>query len=360
MEQFGKPSEITKKGDEISLKEVILKLQSWFKYLWAKKVWIIGVALMCGGAGLFLALNAKPSYVAELTFVLEETSSSPLGAYSGLASQLGLDLGSSGGSSLFAGDNIMAFLKTRLIVEKALLSPVLYQNKEMTLAECYIKYNNLRKKWSGLDKPFNVEYPLHSNRTIYSRSQDSVLNDIQTKVVNQNLTVEKVDKKVSFLSVKVLSPVDTFSKYFAEALVKEAIDFYTNTKMKKTMSNVDRLQIQADSMKLLLDRKTYSAAILQDLNANPAKQVASVNSELAMRDKSVLQTMYAEVVKNLEISKITMAREMPVIQIIDTPIFPLEIKKLGKLKGIVIGAFLGGFFTTLILLLLRMYKEVMN
>ncbi|CAL1520774.1 Wzz/FepE/Etk N-terminal domain-containing protein [Chitinophaga sp. MM2321] len=360
MEQSGKSSKTNSEGDEISLKELILKLQEWFRYLWRKKFWIIGVALICAGAGLWLALNSKPNYTAELTFVLEDNSSSPLSAYSGLASQLGLDLGNTGTSSLFAGDNIMEFLKTRLIVEKALLAPILYQDQKMTLVECYIEYNHLRKQWSKLDAPFNVQYPLDADRSTYSLNQDSILNIIQAKIVKQNLVIEKVDKKLSFISVHVLSPLGIFSKYFAEALVREAIDFYTNTKTKRTKENVDRLQTQADSLKLLLDRKTYSTAALQDLNANPAKQVASVNTELAMRDKLVLQTMYGEIVKNLELSKITMAREMPVIQIIDTPILPLEIKKLGKLKAIIIGAFLGGFITTLVLLLSRVYKEIMN
>ncbi len=55
--------------------------------------------------------------------------------------------------------------------------------------------------------------------------------------------------------------------------------------------------------------------------------MASIGSELAMRDKTVLQTMYGEVVKNLEISKIAMAQETPIIQIVDMPILPLEKTK---------------------------------
>ncbi|MDR6566545.1 Wzz/FepE/Etk N-terminal domain-containing protein [Chitinophaga ginsengisegetis] len=360
MEQFGKASETTKITEEISLKELIVKLQDWLRYLWQKKVWVITFTALGAGIGLFIALKSKPNYAAELTFVLEDNSTSPLGAYSGLASQLGIDLGNTGQSSLFAGENIIEFLKTRLIVEKALLAPVLYRNQRMTLVEVYIRFSGMKKQWQEAEFPFNVEYPLNVERRSYSRQQDSVLNIIQAKVIKKNLVVEKVDKKLSFISVKVLSPVDTFSKYFAEALVKEAIDFYTNTKTKRTKLNVDRLQLQADSMKLLLNRKTYSTAALQDLNVNPAKQIASVNTELALRDKTVLQSMYIEIIKNLELSKIAMTRETPVIQIINIPIFPLEIKKIGKVKGIVIGAFISGFITVFALLLSRIYKEIMN
>lgn len=360
MEQPGKSSEIKMEADEISLKELILKIKDWFRYLWAKKFWIIGVALIFGGLGLLVSLNTEPNYAAELTFVLEDNSSSPLGAYMGLASQVGLDLGNSGQNSLFAGDNIIEFLKSRLIVERALLSPVKYQGREMTLADCYIEYNELRAKWSKGKVPFNVKYPLNSDRATYSLAQDSVLNIIQGSLVSKNLIVEKVDKKLSFISVKVVTPMETFSKYFTEALVREAIDFYIDTKTKVTKTNVDKLQAQADSMKMLLDRKTYSTAVLQDLNANPAKQIASVNTELAMRDKLVLQTMYGEIVKNLELGKITMTREMPVIQIIDTPILPLKVQMLGKFKAILIGCVLGGVLALVIVLINRVYKDIMK
>ncbi|MEC5147440.1 Chain length determinant protein [Chitinophaga sp. 180180018-2] len=360
MEQ-GKEQATDKGGaDEISLKELIIKIQEWSRFFWKKKFLILGITCLGAVLGLLSALRSKPQYVADLTFVLEDNSSSPLGAYSGLASQFGIDLNNGSGGSLFAGDNIMEFLKTRLIVERALLSPVQYQNKQMTLAECFIRFSNLRKAWSKQKKPFDVQFPLNEKRSAFTLDQDSVLNAIRKIIVKNNLKVEKVDKKLSFISVEVVSPVDTFSLRMTEALVKEAIDFYIDTKTQKTKANVDRLQLQADSMRILLDRKTYSAASVQDLNVNPAKQVASVGTELALRDKVVLQTLYGEVVKNLELSKIAMAREMPVIQIIDRPILPLEIKKLGELKGIVIGAILGGFLTSLTLLFYRIYKEIMS
>ena len=54
-------------------------------------------------------------------------------------------------------------------------------------------------------------------------------------------------------------------------------------------------------------------------------------------------TVYAEVLKNLETLKLEMARETPIVQIIDTPRLPLKKDKLGKIKGIFMGGVLGGF-----------------
>ncbi|NCA31125.1 MAG: hypothetical protein EBS93_10480, partial [Chitinophagia bacterium] len=41
------------------------------------------------------------------------------------------------------------------------------------------------------------------------------------------------------------------------------------------------------------------------------------------RDKTVSSTLYAEVVKNLETLKLSLINQTPVIQVLDTPKFPL-------------------------------------
>ncbi|MDD3196201.1 MAG: hypothetical protein PHU68_10455 [Paludibacter sp.] len=52
--------------------------------------------------------------------------------------------------------------------------------------------------------------------------------------------------------------------------------------------------------------------------------------------------VYGEVLKNLETLKLDLARETPLVQIIDTPRYPLKKDKLGKIKGIALGGFLAG------------------
>ncbi|MFX1702582.1 Wzz/FepE/Etk N-terminal domain-containing protein [Chitinophaga sp. CC14] len=347
-------------NNEISLKELIIKLQQLFKILWRKKLVIIIAVVIGGLLGLGASLLSDETYVAELTFVLEANNDSPFSAYASLAGQFGIDLGGKSESSIFEGDNIMEFLKSRLIVEKALLSPVAVSGEKVTLAECYIKFKKLRKKWAGRKDKFDVKYPVGQDRKAFSLAQDSILNVMQDDLVRHYLVIDKVDKKLSFIEVKLKSPMEEFSKGFTETLVREAIEFYTDTKTMRTKTNVQRLQTQADSLKLLLNRKTYDAAAIQDFNLNPAKVVAGVGAEIGMRDKMVLQAMYLEIAKNLEISKIAMERETPVIQIVDSPILPLVIEKLGKIKGIVIGGMLLGFIATMVVLLRSFWAEVMR
>lgn len=346
--------------DEISLKELILKIQEWSKYLRSKWLVILIFGFISAGLGLVYALIKKPVYVAELTFVLEDSKSSPLGGYAGLASQFGIDLGGASSSGVFSGDNILEFLKSRLMVEKTLLSPLIHKGKLQSLADYYIEVNDLRESWSKDASLKNIHFPINPERKGFSLQQDSVLNTIYTGIIKKNLKVTKPDKKLSFISVECTTKDEVFSKAFTERLVKEAIDFYVQTKTQRSKITVNALQEKADSLESLLNRKTYTAAASQDMNLNPVRSMAGVSTELVVRDKIVLQTMYAEVVKNLELSRMAMAQETPIIQIVDTPILPLKKEKLGKLKGIVIGGFIGGFLIVVTLLIRRIYKGIMT
>jgi uncharacterized protein involved in exopolysaccharide biosynthesis len=68
-------------------------------------------------------------------------------------------------------------------------------------------------------------------------------------------------------------------------------------------------------------------------------------------------------VKNLELSKLSLRKETPLIQVIDKPILPLPVEKFGKSRGIMMGGFLAGFLVVCGLIARRMFrglKEQLN
>ena len=58
-------------NDEISLKELIQKIQEWIAYLKTQWKLIIGIAALGGILGFAIASLVKPDYLATSTFVLE-------------------------------------------------------------------------------------------------------------------------------------------------------------------------------------------------------------------------------------------------------------------------------------------------
>ncbi|HLX52422.1 MAG TPA: hypothetical protein VKR58_00675, partial [Aquella sp.] len=75
-------------------------------------------------------------------------------------------------------------------------------------------------------------------------------------------------------------------------------------------------------------------------------------------DVQASTAIYSEIVRNLEISKISLRQEMPLIQVIDKPVLPLDKNYLGKTKGIILGFIITSFLAIMVLITNRIYKKL--
>ena len=78
-----------------------------------------------------------------------------------------------------------------------------------------------------------------------------------------------------------------------------------------------------------------------------------------MRRIEVLNAMYLEIVKNLELSKITLLNQTPIINIIDEPILPLDEDKKSKTLAGLLGGFLGGFLSLCFFIFRKLFKDAL-
>ena len=346
-------------NDEISLKELIQKIQEWIAYLKTQWKLIIGIAALGGIIGFVYASFQKPNYLATTTFVLEEDKGGGMGGAMGLASSFGFDLGG-GGGGLFTSSNIIELMKSRLVVEKTLLNPVQIAGKEISLADYYIQINELKEGWAKKPTLANINFPVNADRTKFSLAQDSILQTISAGLTKSNLVIAQKDKKVSIISVTVKTESELFSKLFCEQLLKETSDFYIETKSKKSRLNVDILQHQADSIRAELNSAITGVATASDnvYNLNPALNVKRTPSTRRQVDVQANTAILTQLVAQLELSKVSLRKETPLVQLIDRPILPLEKDKVGRLKSLVLGGFLAGFLTVLCLVFGKLYMKM--
>lgn len=350
--------------NEISLIEIIDYVKKLYKYLMSK--WIIICVFGIVGAliGLGASFVIKPKYTAHLSFALVEKSSGG-GNLADIASSFGFSgLMGGGANGAFSGDNLLEIMKSRHTVESTLLTPVKYKNETINLIAIYIEFNDLRKGWTNNKKNpvlAELKYPVGQSRETFSRIQDSVLFYIYDNIIkSQNLQIARKDKKLSFVSVDFTSTDENFSKLFVETLIDQTYKFYKETKTSQSIYNINMMQQKADSVKTLYETAMYRGAAFSTVNINPALQTAAVPRLKQESDAKLYGTVYTEILKNLESLKLDLARETPIVQIIDRPILPLEKNKLGKLKGLVIGGFIGGFLIVLCLLIVLFYKELVE
>jgi hypothetical protein len=334
------------KQNTAALSDVINAIEGYFKYVAGQKVLIGKIMLTTALLAVVYGFIQSPKYEATTTFVLEEKSASG-GGLAGLASQFGFDMNSmtGAGAGLFSGDNILDIVKSRLIVEKALLTKIKDEKtgQEKCIADIYLDFSGLGKKLSNNNNP--VQFSTLKEGQTTTPLQDSVLFAMYEKITKDNITVDRVNKKGSIFKITTISDNAVFSKSMTDRLLLETTKYYVNIKTNSASENVNRLQRRADSLATILNTKSYTAASYQLLDANMAFKSFSVPGELSQRDKTIVYNIYSEVTKNLEMAKMSLVSQTPIIQLLDQPKYPLIDQRKSFIfivgVGLLIGLFIG-------------------
>ncbi|WP_418359181.1 lipopolysaccharide biosynthesis protein [Sphingobacterium detergens] len=347
----------------ITLKELFLKIESWLQYLLSKWYFFLITGVLGGGIGFFYAKSSKISYIATTTFVLEsgENAGNGLGQMAGLAALAGIDMGSPGGG-IFQGDNLFQLYKSRKMIEAALLLPVGGDSTEL-LIDKYLGLSGAKAKWEK-DQPnlLNIHFAKDVPSNLL-RARDSILQKVVQTINKENLIVDKLDKKSAIVKVDVKSTDEVFSKEFNEALVKQVNDFYIKTKTKKSLNSIAILQHKTDSVRAAMNGNISVNAAIVDAtpNLNPTRQAQRiVPTQRSQFSAETNKAILGQLVQNLEMSKMALMKEAPLIQKIDEPVFPLPIEKLSGIKMAIIGGLLFTFLTLFLLVFKRLYSKIVK
>jgi hypothetical protein len=304
-----------------------------------------------GLLGVGYAFIKNDTYTAATTFVVEDNKSSGGGIASALAGQFGLDLGGlTGGSGVLQGDNVLELLKSKTLLKKALLTSYDSAGK-ITLADAYASAYGYTSKWASSNKVGRV-VNFSSKKGVFTRLEDSLIHVILKRITEKELSISKPDKKLSLFSLQITTRDEQLSQLLCQRLLAVTSSFYIDTKTKRVRGNVERLQQRVDSIKAVLNNKTYTAITTNRelLDANPAfAQGGEMQAEVSGRDKMVQAAIFGELTKNLEASKTALLQETPTIQVVDTPEMPLKKNEVSWLLAILAGAFIGKFITALYL-----------
>jgi len=158
------------------LSDLINAIEGYFSFVLGQKKLIGTLMLSTALLAVVYGFFQSPKYEATTTFVLEEKSASG-GGLAGLASQFGFDMNSitGAGAGLFFGDNILDIVKSRLIVEKSLLTKIKDEksSQEKSIADIYLDFSGLGKKLAKNNNP--VQFSTLKEGQITTPLQDSVL-----------------------------------------------------------------------------------------------------------------------------------------------------------------------------------------
>ena len=317
--------------DEITLKDIILKIQEWFSIVWPHRVRIIALSLTIGlMAALYTKFIAKPTYSASYQLFFEEEGGGMSGAMR-LASSFGFSLGGGGGSSSIA---VQEYLTSRDNIAKAMLAEL----DSGRLVDRY--YAKALEK----DEEFAEEYS--SKFGTNQRYTDSVLTEI-TIALNEEHLGASMDEETGVVSFSVNFKDEAFVYDLSNQLIANTEEAFIDWKKEKSQDAVDAFQGKVDSLELAIDATLRRLGEYEDQNNSLVSSVDKMKRMRLTIDMEALKVSYGEYIKGLEMSKAELMNLEPPFKYFDAPTYPLNKEKGSAAKAGIFGSVITGFLLVL-------------
>ncbi len=347
----------TVENDEITLKELILKIR-----LYAKEVlrrWYIPflLAALFAGGMFYLALKSKPQYLAKLSFMLNEGDKGG-GALAALAGSFGFGGGGGGESNL---DKITYLAKSERILKTTLLTKTVVDGKEDYFANHFINVLELHKAWKKDTTGLQGFLFKRDDVEAFTRLENNALTRlVKVLIGKKGIYGCSFDKKSGILEMNLKTPNESLSINFIRQNFAGLSEFYINKITERERTNYEAIRAQKDSIYQVMKNKGSSAASFQDFNKGLLFQGDRFKGDMMAVDAKIAGTAYGEIMKSYAIADYSLRNNTPFISPIDQPVGPIEPEKKSKLTQLIIGVFLGAFLGTLYVVFAMILREAMK
>ena len=343
--------------DQISPKIVILKAVSIKDALVRNWKLILLISLIGYGIGyaLDIYLKKEDKYVATILFNLGGGSSGPQG-FGDMAGLLGLN--STPDANIYTGENFFYFVKSRPVVERALMKEVEVGNKKMLLANFYIDSSAiLRQQWKDSEelKKFHFTKNDPSKFTLKERL---ALNDVVERV-RVGTDVYQPDRKSSFTLIQVTVENPMLAKAWAYNLLETVEEVYTENQTSKTRRTLNLLKSRADSLAGVLGKTEGRLARQMDYSTSIIDPSGKVQVNKLQRSSEFVTQLYAEAMRNVESMKVSLVREAPLFTIIEPVKEPVD-RQVDEGKRAQIGLLLGLVLAFVFIYFKNVYTTIME
>lgn len=317
--------------DEITLKDIILKIQEWFSIVWPHRVRIIALSLTIGlMAALYTKFLTKPTYTASYQLFFQEESGGLSGAMR-LASSFGLGVG---GGSASSSATVQEYITSRSNIAYAMTAEL----ENGRLIDRY--YAEALEDSEEFAQEFNSKFGTNQRYT------DSVLTQVAFGL-NEGILGAAFDEETGVLAFNVASQDETFTYDLAELLVTHTEEQFKDWKREKGLDAVNAFQRKVDSLELALDATLRRLGEYQDQNNSLISAVDKMEQMRLTIDMESLKVAYGEYIKGLEMSKAELMNLEPPFKYFDAPTYPLNKEKGSAAKAGVFGSVITGFLLVL-------------
>ncbi len=348
--------------DEITLKELILKLQEFYREVVSHWKLVILITVPFVLFFLFRAFTTPATYPASLTFMVNEDEGGGIGGAMAILSQFGF--GGGGGGGKYNLEKILQLSKTRKIVQSALFNKTTINDNHDYIANHLIDLYDYHEAWEESEIGLKNFKFTHVEIDRFNLTENAALKTLHSKVIGgenvEGIFSTGINEEAGIMNFKVNSESPDFSISLVNNLYNHLDTFYTEKTIEKQQSTYDLVREKVDSIQNELNAKEGRLAKLKDSSRNIYTNTDNLRESRLGRDVQVLSIMYGEALKNLEIADFSLKNKTPFIQLIDAPIPPINPIGESKLKAIILGGFLGGFLAIGFIIGRKIFRDAMS
>lgn len=347
--------------EEVTLKDVFLEIGKYFRYVKTKWKWGVLIGAVIGVLFIVSAMTTPPKYKERLTFMMDENESSEIPGFDLIGSIFG---GVQQNNNL---GKILQLFESKKIIYNTLFDTIDVGGKREILANHYLENYTVQGLVEAYAYPGNIFYKTewpkrlledpnfrfsNSNIEEFTPKENQFLRILLEKIAGQESSgipaqlSSNMDEETGLMSIEMHSEHEILTMGALQSVFKQLSNFFIQKTTEKQKKTDLIMKTKRDSVFLELKSAEYALADFKDRNRNAVSVSGSLAGLRLDRQVRILNIMYAEVVKQVEVTDFALRNKTPIVQVIDSPRLPI-VPSIASWKKDGIKGFLFGFIATL-------------
>lgn len=356
--------------DDISLKDLILKLKEFYTEIISHWRLIAIITLPIVLYMMYGAIKSKPKYPAVLTFTVNEDDGTSLGGMSGLLGQFGIGTV----NSEYNLDKMLVLLKSRHITEKVLYYQDTLNGVNDFMGNHLITHLDSLGEW-GKIKWYKRLFLPPSELIGYRFFQDSIqefslLDNMALKVLHKMLIGDPqfgggllnayYSETSGILSISLAMKDEKIAISLINKYFEELSKYYIDNAIEKQKVTYDLVKLKHDSIYAELRTAEYQLADFKDRNLGIFTRKSELE-EIRLENKiRILAAGLAKAVENLEVADFTLKNKTPFISVVDRPLSPIKYVRTSKFKTLIVSGFIGVLIGIVFVIIRKVFRDALR
>jgi uncharacterized protein involved in exopolysaccharide biosynthesis len=182
--------------------------------------------------------------------------------------------------------------------------------------------------------------PANSGILLVSREDEKLMDDLSERIR------AGLDKRTGLITVSAKMPDPVVAAVVARYALDYLTRYVTGYRTEKTRQQVDFLTTQVAGAKARFQSADVALRSYRDRTRNPFFSVSGAEETRRQSELTLIQTVYADLARQLEQARVRMREETPVLKVLEPPQVPLKRSEPKRTVTVLAAALLGFVLAT--------------